>query len=125
MTNWLILSSGVLAAVTAVIHVVAGGKDVARPLLQSSMDDVVKLTLYACWHIVSVSLVLSSLALLASGVGLVNAPSLVAFVSTLWLLFGVVFVVVTLGVARPRGLLRLPQWILLLPVGFLGLWGLA
>jgi len=125
MTNWLILSSGVLAAVTAVIHVVAGGKDVARPLLKSSMDDVVKLTLYACWHIVSVSLVLSSLALLASGVGLVNAPSLVAFVSTLWLLFGVVFVVVTLGVARPRGLLRLPQWILLLPVGFLGLWGLA
>jgi len=125
MTNWLILSSGVLAAVTAVIHVVAGGKDVARPLLKSSMDDVVKLTLYACWHIVSVSLVLSSLALLASGVGLVNAPSLVAFISTLWLLFGVVFVVVTLGVARPRGLLRLPQWILLLPVGFLGLWGLA
>ena len=125
MINWLIFSSGVLAGATTIVHIVGGGKDVVRPLLESSLDDVVKLTLYACWHLVSVSLVLSSLVLLASGGGLVNSPSMVAFVSTLWLLFGAVFVVVALSIAKPRGLLRLPQWILLLPVGALGLWGLA
>jgi hypothetical protein len=125
MINWLILSSGFLAGITALIHIVAGGKDVARPLLASSIDEVVKLTLYACWHLVSVALVLSSLALLASGAGLMRAPWMVAFVSTLWLFFGSVFLVVTLSLAKPQGLLRLPQWILLLPVGILGLWGLA
>ncbi|MCU0490946.1 MAG: hypothetical protein MUD01_05140 [Chloroflexaceae bacterium] len=125
MLNYLILSSGVLAAVTATVHIIVGGKEVTRPLLASAVDYVVKLTMYACWHLVSVALVLSALALLAVGAGLVNAPALVAFVSALWILFGAVFLVVTLVVAQPRGLLRLPQWVLLLPVGVLGLWGLA
>jgi hypothetical protein len=125
MINWPILAAGFLAGVTALIHIVPGGKEVARPLLASSIDEVVKLTLYACWHLVSAALVLSSLALLASGAGLISAPWMVAFVSTLWLLFGSVFLVVTLSLPKPRGLFRLPQWTLLLPVGILGLWGLA
>ncbi len=125
MNDWFILSSGLLAALTAVVHLIAGGKDVAAPLLQSSLDEVVKLTLYACWHLVSVCLVLSSLALLSNGIGLVNSPPMVAFISALWILFGVVFLVITVGVAKPQGLFRLPQWILLVPVGLLGLYGIA
>ena len=123
--NWFIISSGVLAAITAVIHIVAGGKEVAQPLLASSLDQVVKLTMYACWHLVSVALVLSALALLASGSDLITSPPMVAYISALWLLFGLVFLVVTLGVAKPRGLFRFPQWALLIPVGLLGLWGIA
>ena len=125
MTNWLIVSAGILAGATAFIHVVAGGKDVARPLLASSIAEEVKLTLYACWHLVSAALFISSLALLANGVGLYDSPETVAFVSSMWLIFGGVFLVVTLGVAKPRGVFRFPQWALLLPVGLLGLWGLA
>jgi hypothetical protein len=123
--NWFIIASGVLAAIAAVIHIAAGGSEVARPLLESSVDQVVKLTMYACWHLVSVALVLSALALLASGSALVDSPLMVAYISTLWLLFGLVFLVVTLGMAKPRGLFRLPQWVLLVPVGVLGWWGIA
>jgi hypothetical protein len=125
MTNWFVLSAGILAGMTALIHVIAGGKDVARPLLASAFDEVVKLTLYACWHLVSVALFLSSIALLGNGAGFYDSPEMVAFVSIMWLMFGAVFLVVTLGIAKPRGLLRFPQWAVLVPVGLLGLWGLA
>lgn len=125
MTNWLVLLAGILAGVTAFIHLIAGGKDVARPLLASSMDEVVKLTLYACWHLVSAAFFISSIALLGNGAGFYNSPETVAFVSIMWLMFGAVFLVVTLAVAKPKGLFRFPQWALLLPVGLLGLWGLA
>jgi hypothetical protein len=125
MTNWPILSAGLLASATALVHIFLGGKDVARPLLRSSVDEVVKLTLYACWHLVSVALVLSSLVLLVNGFGFYLSAGMVAFVSALWIIFGGVFLVVTLCVAQPRGIFRFPQWALLVPVGLLGLWGLA
>ncbi|MDZ7789049.1 MAG: hypothetical protein U5L08_00860 [Xanthomonadales bacterium] len=89
------------------------------------MDDVVKLTMYACWHFVSVALVLSAPASLASGADLITSPPMVAYISALWLLFGVVFLIVTVGVAEPGGLFRFPQWVLVVPVGVLGLWGIA
>lgn len=125
MTDWFVLAAGSLAGITAFIHVIAGGKDVARPLLLSSVDEEVRFTLYACWHLVSVALFVSSLALLGHGAGFYHSPETVAFVSVLWLLFGAVFLVVTLGVAKPGGLFRFPQWVLLVPVGLLGLCGLA
>jgi len=125
MTNWFTLSAGILAGVTAFIHLITGGKEVARPLLLSSIDEVAKLTLYACWHLVTVALFLSSLALLGHGAGLYKSPETVAFVGFMWLAFGAVFLVVAIGVAKPSGILRYPQWILLVTVGLLCLWGLA
>jgi hypothetical protein len=47
----------------------------------------------------------------------------VKIVSYLWLSFGGVFIVVDLVYGGYPMLLRLPQWVLLLPVGVLGLWG--
>jgi hypothetical protein len=123
--NWPLVISGLLAATTAAVHIAVGGKQIARPLLDSQLDGIVKFTMYACWHLVSVSLALSSATLLASGTGLLTSRELVAFVSVSWLLFGLVFLVVTLAVAKPSGLFRFPQWTLLIPVGLLGLWGIA
>lgn len=125
--NWIWLLSGFLASATAALHLVAGGRDIARPLIASALNEEVKLTMYACWHLVSVSLVMSALTLLATGIGLLDAASrpLVLFISVLWLLFGVVFLVISLGMARPSGLFRFRQWVLLIPVGVLGIWGLA
>lgn len=84
-----------------------------------------KLTLYAVWHMVSMVLALSVPALFIGGLPrhAHAARYLVLFVSAMWCAFGLVF----LGVAaiQPEAvwLFKLPQWILLLPVGLLGLWG--
>ena len=47
-----------VAAGIAAIHFVAGGREVARPLLrQVSLSPVVTLTHYYCWHLVTITLV--------------------------------------------------------------------
>jgi hypothetical protein len=123
--NRLLVIATILAAVTTAVHMLAGGPDVATPLLASSMAGEPKLTLYAVWHMVSVVLAMSVPALFIGGLPrhAHAARYLVLFVSALWCAFGLVF----LGVVaiQPEGgwLFKLPQWVLLLPVGLLGLWG--
>lgn len=125
--NRRLVIAAVLAAFTAAVHVVAGGADVVAPLLASSMAGEPKLTLYAVWHMVSVALALSALALLLASLPQHRLPAryLVLFVSVLWCAFGVVFL--TIAVMQPEAgwLFRLPQWVLLLPVGLLGLWAVG
>jgi len=46
-----------VAALIAAIHFVAGGREVARPLLrQDTLPPVVTLTHYYCWHLVTITL---------------------------------------------------------------------
>ncbi|WP_266157840.1 hypothetical protein [Dyella silvatica] len=120
-----LLFSAVLAAFTAMVHVLAGGVTVAAPLLASSLDLTPKLTLYAVWHLVSATLALTSVALLIAAFPRHASSSryLVLFISVLWLGFGGVFILIASIRPEEGLLLELPQWTLLLPVGLLALWG--
>lgn len=123
--NRLLAIAAFLAAFTAAVHIFAGGEDTAVPLLASTLAGEPKLTLYAVWHMASVTLAMSAIALFVGSLPRHAHPAryLVLFVSALWCVFGVVFLVV--ATLQPEGgwLLKLPQWVLLLPVGLLGLWG--
>jgi len=47
-----------VAALIAAIHFFVGGREVARPLLQQdTLPQVVTLTHYFCWHLVTITLV--------------------------------------------------------------------
>jgi len=124
-TNRLLLASGLIAAFTAALHTFGGTPEIHEPLLRSAIPQSISLLLYACWHLVTVTLVLSAVALIwsARSRNEKTAGALPRFVSILWLAFGLVFVVVTLVFLGPAALLVLPQWILLIPVGILGLLG--
>ena len=124
-TNGLLLASGLIAAITAALHAFAGTLEIQEPLLRSTLPLPLRLLLYACWHLVTVTLVLSALALIWSARpnNRVVAGALPRFVSLLWLLFGLVFIAVALVFSGPSTLLVLPQWVLLIPVGILGLLG--
>ncbi|MFC9730625.1 hypothetical protein [Streptomyces roseolus] len=76
---------------------------------------------------VSVDLTLSEVVLLGlSLTGRTTGTGLVAwFVAAHFLAYAVAFLVVTLSVGWSRPLLRLPQWILLLPVAALAAAGTA
>ncbi|WP_435971983.1 hypothetical protein [Streptomyces sp. Qhu_M48] len=126
MNGWL-LAAGITALGVAAVHIVGGHRDVVRPLLSCGLADEPKRVLHAVWHMVSGDLVLSGLALLwlslaegTSGAGLVAW-----FVAAHFVAYAAVFLVVTLSVGWPRPLLRLPQWILLLPVAVLAAAGAA
>ncbi|MFJ7062130.1 hypothetical protein ACIQVA_31190 [Streptomyces microflavus] len=126
MNGWL-LAAGITALGVAAVHIVAGHRDVVRPLLSCGLADEPKHVLHALWHMVSIDLVLSGLALLhlsltdsTSGTGLVAC-----FVAAHFIAYAAAFLLVTLSVGWPRPLLRLPQWILLLPVAALAAAGAA
>ncbi len=125
--NRILFISALIAAFTAIVHIFAGGADVVSPLLSSTLASEPKHTLYAVWHMVSVVLVFSTIALFVGSLPRhVQAASyLVIFISMLWLVFGIVFLVVVAIQSESGWLFKLPQWVLLLPVGFLGLWGNA
>lgn len=122
--NKILAAAALFAAFTAAVHIFAGGADTAAPLLASTMAGEPKLTLYAVWHMASVTLVMSAMALFVGSLPrhAQAARYLVLFVSALWCAFGLVFLCVV--AIQPEGgwLFKLPQWVLLLPVGLLGLW---
>lgn len=120
-----LLIAALLAAFTFCVHLFAGGPDVAAPLLVSTLAAEPKLTLYAVWHMVSAALALSVIAFFVGALPrrAHAARYLVLFVSALWCAFGVVVLVVAAMQSERGWFLKLPQWIVLLPVGLLGLWG--
>lgn len=121
--NGKLLCAGLLALFTAAVHLVAGGRGIATPLLASTLADVPRITMYGVWHLVSLVLALSGAALLVAARprALPAARWMVAFIGLLWLGFGLV----VLGIAalQPGSgwWLKLPQWVLLMPVGALAL----
>lgn len=120
--NKLLALAGILAAATTGIHLVAGGNDIASPLLASSLAEEPRLTLYAVWHMASVAMGLSAIAFFVAAFSRRGAEmrAMVRFVSAMWLAFGAVFLVIAATQGGTGLAFKLPQWILLLPVGILG-----
>ncbi|PMH02758.1 hypothetical protein [Vibrio splendidus] len=123
MNIW-IFSSGLLALFTTLVHVFAGQIDPVRPFLKSKLDDIPKATLLACWHLVSVTLFVSSLILLYVGwYGIDSLYFLIQLLGFLYILYASVFVAVGLYFFGAKVFVKLPQWILLLPIGLLANYG--
>ncbi|MEV2275526.1 hypothetical protein AB0I72_08055 [Nocardiopsis sp. NPDC049922] len=118
MNGWL-LAAGALATVTALIHLFAGGRDVVRPLLESALPSEPMRTLHAVWHFATADLLFSGAALIALGASNTTNAPLVLFIAAHFVAYSAVFLVITLRADWSRPLLRLPQWILLLPVAVL------
>lgn len=121
------LAGGLLATATAAVHLVAGQRDIVRPLLSSPLAEEPRRTLHGCWHIVTILLVGSAVALLrlAADPGAPGAHALGRFIAVLHLTSGLLFIAEALAARGPRRLLRLPQWTLLLPIGALSWAGTA
>lgn len=124
--NKILLCAAAFAALTTVAHIFGGGASVAKPIAESSLADEPRLLALAVWHMVSITFVLSVL-----GFGLGALPRhqersryLVAFISVLWIGFGLAVVGVILTEPGDDLFRKFPQPVLLIPVGLLGLWGI-
>ncbi|MEU9800914.1 hypothetical protein [Streptomyces sp. NPDC051000] len=109
MNGWL-LTAGITALGVAAVHIVGGHRDVVRPLLSCGLADEPKRVLHAVWHMVSVDLVLSGLALLYLALtdGMAGTGLVAGFVAAHFIAYAAAFLAVTLSVDWPRPLLRLP-----------------
>lgn len=116
-----LLAATLLGALTALIHLLAGGQDIATPLLAAPLEPTFKFTLYAVWHT-------ASLTLLASVAGWTYclyrpAAALGIFLGALWCGLGLVFLSVSAAFPEYELFWQLPQWLLLIPGGLLALRG--
>lgn len=123
--NLRLLSAALIAGFTTVAHLFFGGADVVAPLLESPLPLNLRLTVFAVWHLTSLTLGLSALALLIGSIPRYaqSVRSLVLFISILWLGFAAIFAMTALSQPGGEWLFKLQQWTVLLPVGVLGLWG--
>ena len=122
--NTLIFSAGILALLTALVHIIAGQIEPVRPFLKSELPDIPKATLLGCWHMVSVMLVISAAAFCFIGwFNFVEFQNLVILLSASFVFFSVVFIVVGWYFFKARTFIKLPQWLLLLSIGLLGFMG--
>lgn len=121
MDNWAFFAAAGLAALWLVIHLFAGGRDTARPLLDcTELSPVVRDTLYICWHFVTASLALMAGLFVWAGLSGQNAPALAA--TALAASFS--FVGIGLALRQRANLLEVPQGWLFVPVAGLGCAGL-
>ncbi|MFE9399302.1 hypothetical protein [Streptomyces flavidovirens] len=119
MNGWF-LAAGVTAAAVAAVHMIAGGRDVVRPLLLGDVPAEPRRVLHAVWHMVSADLLLAAAALIWLSVSdRPGGDAMAWFIAAHFVAYSVVFLVVTLAASWSKPLLRLPQWILLLPVAVL------
>ncbi len=112
--NWFIFIAGIIAAMTVVGHFTVGRKDFLMPLLDSSIDDVPKKVLHCVFHYISAFLVISTLALLAVGVGVKFKSGytlLVDFIAIHYATFAVIQLVIALRSKIPKPAFKLFQWI--------------
>ncbi|MBQ4834717.1 hypothetical protein J8L70_15970 [Pseudoalteromonas sp. MMG010] len=123
MNIWIFLA-GIIGLFTACVHIFAGQIDPVRPFLKSDLPDIPKATLLGCWYMVSVTLLISGLVLTYAGwFNLSSFQNIIIGISVNFIIFSLVFIAVGWYFFKSQVFLKLPQWILLLPIGTLGLVG--
>lgn len=122
MNAWLALAAA-LAAITTLIHVILGGREIATPLLATErLHAVPKFTMYYCWHLVTIMLAALALALglAATGLGSRDLAVFATVGAALFCLWGLGMV----ALFRLR-IAHFPQWALFAAIaasGAAGLW---
>ena len=122
--NTYLLSAGAFGLFTTALHLFGGQITLIRPFLQNDLADDIKGCLLVCWHVVSAFLLLTACLFLYAG--LHQPPELELLLqatASFYVLFAVLFIGIGWSFFGLRTFYKLPQWILLLPIGVLGLLG--
>lgn len=108
---------------TALLHILAGGRFIAQPLLASTgLGEIPKYTNYYCWHIVSIVLLTMAVGYAYCGLdpqAVALAVVLTGLAASFALWSGLLIV------WKKLNPLHMLQWMLFLPITLLGLAGLT
>ncbi len=120
--NVALIVAASLSLITWAIHTFLGGREVARPLLRSSMKPVPKYTNYYCWHLVTLTLAAMTAgfayaALVPAGLDVALLMTALSASFCIWSLALVLW--------KRRRLLELPQWSLFLLITVAAVIGLV
>ena len=119
MKSFLFIAAIINAAV-AVVHIIIGEAEILAPLLASDAPELVQATLRSAWHMISVVLLVSSIALFYAGLGDRHHPrvtELPTYIGIQYIALALVFVVTSFVYGQ-----FFIQIVMLLPIGVLSLW---
>lgn len=122
IANFWLFGAGIAAGITALIHIIAGGREIAAPLLASrDMHSVAKYTNYYCWHLVSITLI----AMCAGLIWPAYDPAQ-SGLAVMWVVIAALFCFWSLLLVtwKKQSFLLMPQWSLFAVIAGLGLTGL-
>jgi hypothetical protein len=106
---------------TALIHTFGGQMDLVNPLLKSNLSDQTKAEWFGVWHLVTLLLFATSYVIFRNTLVAVQVrkTEIISSIGFLYVLFSVPFIISSI-----INSLLAPQWILLLPIGLLLLFGI-
>ncbi|SNY94891.1 hypothetical protein [Flagellimonas pacifica] len=106
----------------ALVHTFLGQTTLVNPLMDSDLNAQAKIEWLGVWHIVTVILFATSYVYLNEGFKSKTPPkyTLIKQISWLYVLFSLIFIIVSIWQQ-----ILAPQWILLLPVGLFGFFGVS
>jgi len=107
MNRWLAAAGG-LAGLITVLHIIGGGIDVHRPLLDSQTDAELGAYVSVLWHGVTATLVVMTIALTVATIAPRHRPALASVAIALSGAFAAVFI--GYGLTRLDSLIIMPQW---------------
>jgi hypothetical protein len=112
--NSMVITSGVLALFTTIGHFAVGSKDFLKPMLEATFDPIAKKVMHCVFHYISAFLILSTIALLGAGAGIIQpqgATLLIQFIALNYAVFAIWQIILASTSGIPRGVLKLFQWI--------------
>jgi hypothetical protein len=116
---WLI--AGGINLFTAILHTIGGQLELVNPLMNSNLIDQKKAEWIGAWHMVTIVLFLTSYVLIKNCMGKNEnrQTEIVKYIGFLYIAFSVPSIASSIFYK-----LLAPQWILLLPIGVLALYGI-
>ena len=111
--NWFLIIAGGFAGFATVGHFAIGTGRFLRPTLQASFDEVPKKVMHCLFHYVSAYLILSTIFLLAIGLGLKlggGTSLLVKFIALNYAAFAIAQAILALASNIKNALFKLFQW---------------
>ncbi len=117
-----LLIAAIISLATWAIHTFLGGPTVARPLLDSEMEEVAKFTNYYCWHAITITLLAMS-----GGYAYASFVPEGRDVAILLTALSVGYAVWSLALIAwsKRSWKELPQWTLFVAIAAAAGWGLV
>jgi hypothetical protein len=116
--NWFLFAAAVVSLITFLAHLFWGGREVVKPLLDTSdLQEIPKLTMYYCWHIVTLLLFGTSCVYVYLSLFQFDIPLTIAITS-----IAAACALLSLGLIVIRRLrpLDYPQWVFFIPITLLG-----
>ncbi len=126
--NWLITISGIFALFTTVGHFAVGSKQFLKPMLEASFDPVAKKVMHCVFHYISTFLILSTITLLATGVGVVDiqhSAKVVQFIAINYAVFAIWQIILAITSGIPNGVFKLFQWVFFVIISGFALAGIS